>query len=208
MNRITLPTAMFVALMVVMAPGCSKKNAAEAEPSVAAHDAGAMRDAANRGATMRDRASFLVQISLTAGERGRDSSATQTHVSIMDDRLFFTETPRGAFAGKRPRLNVAAALTAAERDDLEQALRDLGLLTIQTIKTTKEPRGPHSFASMTAKMRLNGKEHSFALSGVTAVPPAGATAFSETTGYRAVMRFLADVERLARTKQADLDDPL
>jgi hypothetical protein len=149
-----------------------------------------------------------VQISLTTGERGRDSNTTQTHISIIDDRVFFTETPRGAFANKRPRVNVAAALTATERADLEQALRDLGLLAVQTIKTTKQPSGPHSFASMTAKMRLNGKEHSFALSGVTAVPAAGATAFAETTGYRAVMRFVADVERLARTKQADIDDPL
>lgn len=207
MNRITLPTAMIVSAMVIMGPGCSNKNPAEAEPSLALHDAGATEDAPSRRATMRDKANFLVQISLTAGERSRDSNTVQTHLSIIDDRMFFTETPRGAFANKRPRLNVAAVLTASERADLEQALRDLGLLSVQTIKTTKEPSGPHSFASMKAKLRLNGKEHSFALSGVTAVPPAGATAFSETTGYRSVMRFIADVERLARTKQADMDAP-
>lgn len=208
MKPITLPIAMLVATLVVVGAGCSKKKTSPA----AAGDAGSAlvegaKVAEERGATARDKATFLVQISLTSGEQGKDSNATQTHVSIIDDRLFFTETPRGAFANKRPRLNVAVTLDQDERRTLEQALKDLGLFEIETIKTTKQPDGPHSYASMTVKLRLDAKEHSFALSGVTGLPGAGATAFAATSGYKGVTRFIEDVARLARTKHADSDAP-
>jgi hypothetical protein len=188
-----------IATVLVLGVGCGNKKSSAEQTASGARDAAPVVD--ERGKNARDRAAFLVQISLTEGEKGRDSNATQTHISIMDDRLFFTETPHGGFADRRPRINVAAALGAEERAALEQSIRDLGLLAVGTIKTTKLPDGPHAYASLTAKVRLNGKEHSFALSGVTSLPGAGATAFAETSGYRAVTRLVADIGRLARAKQ-------
>ncbi len=212
-SRSILQTGLLAGLFVAIAaaaPACGKKRA---------HDRAASADPqpkpsqpqpdSDEGSALAN-AKFLVQVSLTRGRTGPDASATQIHISIIDDRLYFAETPYGGPGSSPPdsaRTTVATSLTNDEQRAVAQSLRDLSLFDVETIKAPKMPGGPHSYASIDVKLRAGGKEHEFAMAGVTALPDEGETAFATTAGFRAVMRLVDDLSALAREKRASAQAP-
>lgn len=141
-----------------------------------------------------DSAALLVQISFTEGGKGRARGAVQTHVSVVDDKLFFARTPH-----RRPgeRINKSVSLSAEDKQRITQMIRDNALMSVETIRLAKQPDTDHRYASASIKIRVDGAENEYAVAGVTELDGA-ATAFSQTAAYRAVSKFVADIEAIAR----------
>ncbi len=214
MRSRSIPQSGLVAGLLVAvactAPACGKKH--EQDRSAAKTDPLAKlrqpKPGSDQGSDTTD-AKFLVKISMTRGSTGRDASATQIHISVIDDKLYYVETPYSGAKATSPgaRTNVVAHLTDAEQRAIAQSLRDLSLFDVETLEAPKMPDGPHSYASMDVKLRAGGKEHEFALSGVTSLPSQGETAFATTAGYRGVMRLVDDLSALAKEKRASAGAP-
>ena len=140
-------------------------------------------------------AALLVQVSFTRGVHATDTSAVQTHISVVDDKLFWTRVSHG-LGGERASRTVD--LSADERDRVVQLLRDTQLVELETIRLAKQPSAPHEYASASVKIRLDSKDHSFAIAGVT-VLDGTATAFSQTAALRAVTKVVAELQSFATT---------
>jgi len=213
-SRSIFQSGLLAGLLVAVAsasPACGKKrdhdqSTSASEPSAKLRQP---RPGASKESATTD-AKFLVRISLTRGSTGPHAKATQIHVSIIDDKLYYIETPYDG-PGTTPvagaRTNVVAHLTDSEQRAIAQSLRDLSLFDVETLQAPKMPDGPHSYVSMDVKLRAGGKEHEFALSGATSLPPQGETAFATTAGYRGVMRLVDDLSALAKEKRASAGAP-
>jgi hypothetical protein len=202
--RITVGS--MVLLGLALAASCGKSGeddsasaAPPPQPVKPARD-GEGSDTGERKRAFAD-ATLLVQLSVTDSRYGARAAVVQTHVTLADDALFVVETPSGAAGGEDDRVKLSATLSADERAAVEQSIRDLGLLHTGSVKASKTPTGDYRHVAISARLRLDDREHSFSLAGVSEVG-GEATAFAELGGYRGVLRLVDELRAIASMKKA------
>lgn len=181
--------------LVLVACGGDKDEAAPSQPPPEVVKVADLEPPTPKGSRYAN-ARFLVQISFTEGSVGPSPTTVQTHVSVVDDQLFFTRTPHGT-GGER--VNRALTLSAEEQQRIAQLVRDNRLGSLETIRLARQPDAPHAHASASVRIRLDGAEHAFVIAGVTELEGA-ATAFSETAAFRGVAKVVADVQTLVAAR--------
>jgi hypothetical protein len=146
------------------------------------------------GATKDD---FALSLSLTVGERSRDSHAETTVIRLAGNTLTYEQTYSGRPSGREP-VRKEFKLKAGEIERLKNLVREKKLLGSGVLKF--EPTaGQHTYFEMNVSVTLKGIISTQELSG-----PRAAMSIKDERVYQKSVALLQELYRLINLRDAEI----
>jgi hypothetical protein len=133
---------------------------------------------------------FTLSLTLTIGERSRDSNAETTLIRLVGNSLTYEQTYSGYQGGKREPVRKEFKLKAGEIERLKSLVKEKNLLGSGVLKF--EPSaGQHNYFEMNVSVTLKGIISTQELSG-----PRAAASIKDERVYQKAIALLQELYRL------------
>ena len=152
-----------------------------------------------------DKADALyLQMTMTSGERSKDSNSATTEITINGQTLVYKKTYGGRSRGRMPEEMKEFKLKAEDQRNLIRLIKDRNLLRTDSIEREQDVSGMYLYFELSVKSILNKSTGSIYLKGSRK-----ATALKEEKLYKdAVALIQAIYAIIHRTDKAIVHEPL
>jgi hypothetical protein len=107
---------------------------------------------------------LYLEITLTTGERSRDSNSTTTEITITGRTLTYKETYGGRSGGRAPRQK-ALKLNAEDQRKIIKLINDRNLLRTDSIERAQDASGIYRYFELSIGSTINKSKGSISISG-------------------------------------------
>lgn len=142
---------------------------------------------------------FSLSISLTRGERSRDSNSQTTAINIKGRTLLYEKSYRGYRASKREAVKKSFQIKEADVLRLKSLIRDKGLLVSDSLAVAEEESGVRRYFAITLNINQDGKKSIITISG-----PSEAAAIKEKKIYQSADALLEAVYEIINEQDAGI----
>lgn len=151
-----------------------------------------------------DKDKFTLSVSLTTGERSRDSHSQTTTITLTGDNLVYEQTYSGFGASRRQPVRKEFKLKGSEISRLKSLVKEQDLTGSGGLKFTPAA-GQFTYFEMVVRVTLKGIIATQELSG-----PRAAANIKEERVYRKSVALLQELYRLInlRDKEIDYQEPV
>jgi hypothetical protein len=101
---------------------------------------------------------FSVAVTLTRGERSRDSNSTTTTITLRGNALVYEQTYRGAGASRRKPVAKEFKLEAEDKKRLVRLITEKNLLVTDRVEHPATTSGPRRYFEVSVRLILSGKK--------------------------------------------------
>ena len=145
---------------------------------------------------------WTIAVTVVTGELSKDSNSTTVTLTVSGDKLTYHRTYRGAHPGNRKPLKEEFILSAADRANLLNLLREKNLLVTKTLSSLTQQQRPGSYFSLSIRSTVDGKEHT-----VTINLPRHAIKSKEDRLYQDSVALCEELYRIMRRTDPSLSMP-
>lgn len=146
---------------------------------------------------------LYLQITMTRGERSKDSNATTTVITINGATLAYKKTYSGRLRGRTPEQK-ALQLNAEDQRNLVKLIKDRNLLHIESIEREQVASGVYLYFELSIKSALGKSAGSINIKGSRK-----ATALKEEKLYKDAVALLEEIYAVIhRADEAIVYEPL
>lgn len=156
---------------------------------------------------------FSLSISLTRGERSRDSHSQTTHITLKGTELVYEKSYRGARGARSVPVKKSFQLTGEDLERLKKLVRASELPEVYQSAVAEGESGVRRYFVLVLNTTLDGKKSSIEVSGPRGAVPVGATPFKEIPAYQkanavidAVYKLLVERDKEIGYENRDLID--
>lgn len=143
---------------------------------------------------------FSLNISLTRGERSRDSHSQTTRITLKGRELVYEKSYSGFRGGARSApLKKTFRLGDAEVEALKKLVRDNDLLASDKLEVESEAGGIRRYFELALNVNLDGKKSSIEISG-----PRTAVEIREKPAYRKANALLDAVYKILSAQDKEI----
>ncbi|MBD0373096.1 MAG: hypothetical protein ICV60_19805 [Pyrinomonadaceae bacterium] len=150
------------------------------------------------GASVAD--DFSLNISLTRGERSRDSHSQTTRITLKGRELVYEKSYSGFRGGARSQpVRKSFRISDEEVEGLKKIVRDNDLLTSDRLEVSSEAGGIRRYFELALNINLNGKKSSIEINGSRT-----AVEIKEKPAYRKAYALLDAVYKILSAQDKEI----
>ncbi|HEX8847140.1 MAG TPA: hypothetical protein VF791_21025 [Pyrinomonadaceae bacterium] len=142
---------------------------------------------------------FHLSLSLTRGERSRDSNSSTTLINVDGDKISYAKTFRGRQPRGRQPINKEFQVTSEEIERLKQLVKTNGLLESASIENPEEAKGFSVYFKIIISLKLDAGESLIKLSG-----PARNTKVKDEQLYKNADALVREVYKIIHAQDEDI----
>lgn len=143
---------------------------------------------------------FSFSISLTRGERSRDSHSQTTTITLKGRELIYEKSYRGYRGGsRRAPVKKVFSIRNEDLEHLKKVVRDKNLLASDMLSVADEGGGVRRYFEMALNVSLDGKTSSIEISG-----PVTAVEIKEKSPYQKALSLLDIVYKILAEQDKEI----
>ena len=143
-------------------------------------------------------AGLYISVSLTRGERGRDSNSRQTTITVEGSKVVYEVRYGGYRANKREPIHREYQATGEEINGLQRIIKERNLLVSDSLEYPAE-QGPHSYFEITLSLRSGKRESRIEISG-----PTRAVKIKDEKLYQSSNALIKELFRIINARDKDV----
>lgn len=149
-------------------------------------------------ALCKPKGELYLSLSLTRGERSRDSNSSTTVITINQNTVVYDKTFRGRQPRGRQPIHKEFQITSQDIENLKQLIKTKGLLKSDS-KTYPSEAGVHNYFELAIDLKLDGRASSIKLSG-----PARSAKIKDEQLYKASDALMQEVYKLLAAQDDEI----
>ncbi|HEX8747724.1 MAG TPA: hypothetical protein VF717_11040 [Pyrinomonadaceae bacterium] len=142
---------------------------------------------------------FSFSISLTRGERSRDSHSQTTRITLKGQELLYEKSYAGRGGSRSVPVRKSFRLRDEELEQLKKLVRDNELLTSDTLAAAEAESGVSRYFRIALNINLGGRKSSIEVSG-----PRNATEIKEKRAYQKANALLDAVYKILAERDKEI----